>query len=121
MGVKNESQLVKLVPLVEVVSTRSFPSRHGPDFHPPRSQISIFGPDFHLRQSQKCLLGYLMDPCKKQTETEVNLLVNTLTPCEDTERANSSLVIEYLENIFCTMLTNFYQLRPIFQLWPIFC
>ncbi len=35
-----------------------YPSRHGPDFHLPQSQISIVGPDFHLRHSQKCLLGY---------------------------------------------------------------
>ena len=33
------------------------PSRHGPDFHLPQSQICIVGQDFHLRQSQKCLLG----------------------------------------------------------------
>ncbi len=34
-----------------------FPSRHGPDFHRPQSQITIDSPDFHLRQSQNCLLG----------------------------------------------------------------
>ncbi len=33
------------------------PSRHGPDFHRPQSQITIDSPDFHLRQSQNCLLG----------------------------------------------------------------
>ncbi len=36
----------------------SLPSRHGPDFHRPQSQITIDSPDFHLRRSQKCLLGY---------------------------------------------------------------
>ncbi len=35
----------------------SLPSRHGPDFHRPQSQITIDSPDFHLRRSQKCLLG----------------------------------------------------------------
>ncbi len=33
------------------------PSRHGPDFHRPQSQITIDSPDFHLRRSQNCLLG----------------------------------------------------------------
>ncbi len=33
------------------------PSRHGPDFHQPQSQITIESPDFHPRWSQKCLLG----------------------------------------------------------------
>ncbi len=33
------------------------PSRHGPDFHRPQSQITIDSPDFHLRGSQNCLLG----------------------------------------------------------------
>ncbi len=36
----------------------SSPSRHGPDFHWPQSQITIDGPDFHLWQSQNCLLGW---------------------------------------------------------------
>ncbi len=35
-----------------------YPSRHGPDFHRPQSQITIDSPDFHLRRSQNCLLGY---------------------------------------------------------------
>ena len=35
------------------------PSRHGPDFHRPQSQITIDSPDFHLRRSQNCLLGSL--------------------------------------------------------------
>ena len=35
------------------------PSRHGPDFHRPQSQIMIESPDFHLRRSQNCLLGTL--------------------------------------------------------------
>ena len=35
----------------------SRPSRHGPDFHRPESQITIDTPDFHLRRSQNCLLG----------------------------------------------------------------
>ena len=35
----------------------SGPSRHGPDFHQPPSQITIDSPDFHPRRSQKCLLG----------------------------------------------------------------
>ncbi len=34
------------------------PSRHGPDFHRPQSQITIDSLDFHLRQSQNCLRGY---------------------------------------------------------------
>ncbi len=33
------------------------PSRHGPDFHRPQSQITIDSPDFHLRRSQNCLRG----------------------------------------------------------------
>ncbi len=33
------------------------PSRHGPDFHRPQSQITIDSPDFHPRRSHKCLLG----------------------------------------------------------------
>ncbi len=37
------------------------PSRHGPDFHRPQSQITIDSPDFHLRQSQNCLRGSYTD------------------------------------------------------------
>ncbi len=33
------------------------PSRHGPDFHRPQSQITIESPDCHPWRSQKCLLG----------------------------------------------------------------
>ncbi len=36
------------------------PSRHGPDFHRPQSQITIDSPDFHPRRSQKCLLGAIV-------------------------------------------------------------
>ena len=39
-------------------ASKQFPSRHGPDFHRPQSQITIDGPDFHLRRSQNCLLGW---------------------------------------------------------------
>ncbi len=35
------------------------PSKHGPDFHRPQSQITIDSPDFHLWRSQICLLGYV--------------------------------------------------------------
>ncbi len=34
-----------------------YPSRHGPDFHRPQSQIPIDSPDFHLRRSQNWRLG----------------------------------------------------------------
>ena len=33
------------------------PSRHGPVFHQPQSQITIDSPDFSLRRSQNCLRG----------------------------------------------------------------
>ncbi len=42
---------------VHVVWPNMLPSRHGPDFHRPQSQITIDSPDFHLRWSQNCLLG----------------------------------------------------------------
>ncbi len=44
-------------PLCKAIFRQAIPSRHGPDFHRPQSQITIDSPDFHLRWSQNCLLG----------------------------------------------------------------
>ncbi len=83
----------------------SRPSRHGPDFHRPQSQITIDSPDFHPRQSQKCLLGrYLWVHFSKQNTVEVSLEGNYLV-----KSTRYLIVISFQGRIF---LSN----RPVFNL-----